>query len=348
MQALAFIGYQLIYIQIPILIAPLPESDLLRFSWSEKEPMVGLYPYGDSVIGQFTSHEYYTRSILGEEDLFLLSQKPVSSDTPYSYIRMVSGDYKFLNLHFERDLRQGEISGGAVGLHAYTGNLLGYGNLSLPFNLRGWEGTIGLTAYSDIWSLSLNSDYFFIGTTVDKWLGYLKIGDFRIGSSYNKQFMSYLFRPIDPIFLIMVTVEGEGYIKDKNIEVTDWFIAPLYVLSLESSIYAVVSENPAVGLKAKFFDIEVGKDSYLSIKTDFLRAFITYSLDDSLPRGGVGGRVSYSFYDNKITPGIGGEYQSGELDLELSLRILETEFFFGMKDVPYGYLFWGLDLEFSF
>ncbi len=347
MQTLGFIGYQLIYIQLPFLIAPLPESDLIRFSWSREVAMVGLYPYRDSVVGQFRSQEYYTRSILGEEDIFLLSGETFLRDTTYSFIRMVNGDYKFLNLYFQRSLDWSDISGGIYGLHTYKSPLKGYGNLTIPIKLKGAEGTIALSAYSNIWSISLNSNYFFIGTTRNKWLGYLKIGDLRFGSTYDKQFISYLCRPIDPIFLIMAEVAGRGSIKKREWEVTDWYIAPLYVLSLKSSIYCVISKKPAIGLKTNFFDIEIGEDSYLSVKTDFLRAFITYSKGDSIPRGGIGGKVSYPFYENKIVPGIEGSYHGGNLDLGLTLRVLEVELFWGMNDIPYGDFIWGLDVEFS-
>ncbi len=348
MPAIGFIGYQLIYIQLPFLIAPLPERDLIRFSWSTEEPCVGLYAYRDSVIGQFRSHEYYTRSILGEKDLFLLSAKAAASDTPYSFIRMVNGDYRFLNLYFQRSLDWGEISGGISGLHSYRGALKGYGKLTMPLKFKELEGTVILSAYSDIWSISLNSNYFFVGTTRDRWLGYLKIGDLRLGSTHDEQFISYLFRVIDPVFLIMADIVSEGFFDKEEWKITDWFIAPIYVLSLERSIYAVISENPVIGCKTEFFDVELGKESYLSLKADFLRAFITYSKGDSLPRGGIGGKLSYPFYDNKIAPGIGGSFHASELDLELTLRILETELFWGMNDIPYGDFIWGLNVEFSF
>jgi hypothetical protein len=348
MQAIGFIGYQLIYIQLPLLIAPLPTSDLLRFSWSTEEAKIGLYPYRDSLIGQFRSHEYYTRSILGENDLFLLSGGTVMRDTPYSFIRMVSGDYRFLNFYFQRRTDWGDISGGISGLHTYRGALKGYVNLTIPLKLERLEGTVALSAYSDIWSGSFNSNYFFIGTTKDKWLGYLKIGDLRLGSTYDKQFISYLFRPIDPVFLVLSEIVSDGSIDKEEWEVTDWFIAPIYVFTLERSIYGVISKSPVVGLKTEFFDIEVGKESYLSVKTEFLRAFITYSKEDSLPYGGIGGKLSYPFYDNKVAPGVEGSFHDGDLDLGLTLRILETEIFWGKKNIPYGDFFWGLNADFSF
>lgn len=348
MQGIGLIGYQLIYIQLPFLIAPLPSSDLIRFSWSTMDASIGLYPYKDSIIGQFHSHKFYTRSILGEHDLFILSFEANIGEVPYSFLRMVSGDYRFLNFYIERKLNWGELNGGISGMHTYRGSLKGYGNLTIPLNIKGLEGTVGLSTYSDIWSISLNSDYFFFGTTRDKWLGYLKIGDLRLGSSYDRQFISYLFRPVDPIFLIMAEIVSEGSFDKEEWEITDWFIAPVYVLGLERSIYSVISENPAVGLKTEYFDVEIGEDSYLSFKTKTLQAFITYSTEDSLPKGGIGGKISYPLYESRIAPGVVGAFHGGELDLLGTFRILEAELFFGMNDIPYGDFIWGLDVKFSF
>lgn len=348
MHQLAFIGYQLLYIQVPFIIAPLPNSDLSRFSWSQRESYVGLYPYRDSVIGQFTLQNYYTRSILGEEDIFLLTSKRITSDIPYSFFRMVNNGYKFLHLNFNRTLEWGDINGGLWGLHIYGEDLKGYGNLFLPLDIKGREVDLSLSIYGNTKSISLNSPYLFMGTTEDRWLGYLKVGDFRVGSTPEKQFISYLFRPIDPVFLIMAELVGEGSYAERKWEMTEWYVSPLYVLSLESSIYCVISETPSIGLKTVIGDIELGKESYLSVRTDILNAFITYSVEDSLPRGGVGGRISHSFYHDRITPIISGAFHSGEFDLELALKILEVESFLGMRDVPYGYLFWGMNVDFSF
>jgi len=348
MQGIGLIGYQLIYIQLPFLIAPLPNYDLIRLSWNIEDASIGLYPYKDSLIGQFRSHKYYTRSILGESDLFILSQEFALQDNPYSYLRMVNGDYRFMNFYFQRRLNWGEISGGISGLHTYRGYLKGYGNISLPMEIRGLEGIVTLSIYSNIWSVSINSDYFFFGTTKDKYLGYIKIGDLRIGSSYDRQFISYLFRPIDPVFLIMTEIVSEGSFDKEEWEISDWFIAPVYVLSLKSSIYGIISENPSIGLKTEYFDVEFGEISYLSVKSKNLQAFITYSLEDSLPKGGIGGKISYPLYENRIAPGIEGAFHDGELDLIGTFKILETELFWGMNDIPYGDFVWGLDVKFSF
>lgn len=353
MQTLGLLGYQLMYIQVPFLLAPLPERDLLRFAWPDLGPSIGLYSYKDSVIGQFKNQEYWTRSLIGEDDLFLLSGGVVSVDTPYSFIRMVNGDYKFLHFCFERNMEGGEVSGGMWGVHTFAGGLKGYGNLSIPFKLKGFNPRFSLSTYSNIWSVSLNTRYFYIGTTRNKWLGYLKIGDLRFGSTADKQFASYLFRPYDPLFLVMVNAEGEGLFGDKELrlkelKLDDWFIAPIYVLSLKSSIYFIISKNPAMGFKSEYGDVEIGRKSYLSLKTDFLSAFITYSLDDSLPRGGIESKISYSFYGNRITPGITVSFHGGKLDSELNLRILEAKLFWGIKDLPYWNQYWGLNVEFSF
>ena len=152
----------------------------------------------------------------------------------------------------------------------------------------------------------------------------------------------------------MANFVGKGLFGEDDFEMEEFFIAPLYVLSLDNSIYCVISENPAVGLKSKYGDLEVGKDDCLmTINSDFLKAFIGYSFENSSFIGSVKASVGYSFYDKKLTPGIQATlHDDEEFDFELSLDILEVKFFWGMTGVTfdgdYEMRIWGMHMYFSF
>lgn len=304
-------------------------------------------------MAQFETQKYINRSILGEEDFFLISGQEKYDSIPYSYFRAINGDYSLLQFHFDRKLDYGTFSGGFLGLREGVGTgFKGYGNFSLPFILN---GSVSAAAYGDILNFSLNCDYLFFETTSDEWFSYLKLGDARAGVTHDdREFISYLFRPRDPIFLIMANFVGKGLFGDENFEMEDFYIAPLYLLSLEESIYFILSKNPAVGLKSRYGDLEVGKDNcLLTLNTDLLKAFIDYSFDNSSFSGAFEGKLEYSFYDRKITPGLKGTFHdSDKFDFELSLKILEVKFFWTITGVTldgsHDGQFWGMDMFFSF
>ncbi len=349
---MGLLAYQLLYVQLPLILFPFPKQDFREFTWIDASPSIGIYYYNEELMAQFETQKYTNRSILGEEDFFLLSDREEYDSIPYSYLRVVNGDYKLLHFHFDRKLDWGTCSGGILGLKDIGKVLKGYGSFSFPFILN---GNIFASIYEDILNVSVNCDNLYFETTQDKWFGYFKFGDGRAGVTYDdREFISYLFRPRDPIFLVMVNVLGEGLFTEKDFKTEDFFIAPIYVLSLDNSIYCIISENPAVGFKSGYGSLEMGKDNCLmTINSDYLKAFIDYSFEDYSFSGAVAGRANYSFYDRKITPGIQGVfYDNEEFDFELSLKILEVKFFWAMTGVTYeGYYdkqFWGMDIFFSF
>jgi len=348
---MGFLAYQLLYVQLPIILFPFPKQDLREFIWYDTPPSIGMYYYNENFITEFETQKYINRSILGEEDLFLLSGREKYDSIPYSYLRTVNGDYKLLHLHFDRKLEWGTCSGGIFGSEDIGEFLKGYGYFSLPFVLN---SSISASIYEDIINFSFDWDYLYFETTKDKWFGYFKLGDARVGITHDdREFISYLFRPRDPIFLVMVNVVGEGLFTEKELRTKDFFIAPIYVLSMDNSVYFIISENPAVGFKSKYGSLEVGKDNCLmTLNSDRFKAFIDYSFEDYSFSGAVAGKLDYSFYDKKITPGIEGVFYGEEFDFELSLKILEVKFFWGMKRVTFGGDYekklWGMDVFFSF
>lgn len=348
---MGFLAYQLLYLQLPLIVFPFPKKDLRSFTWIDNTPSIGLYSYNDSLLMQFETQKYLTRSILGERDLFLVSGQENYDSIPYSSLRVMNGDYKYLHLHFDRKFDNSSYSGGFFGLRE-KGTFKGYGTFSLPFI---FNGNVSASAYEDILSFSLDCDHLFFQTTKDKWYGYLKFGDARIGVTHDdREFLSYLFRPRDPIFMIMTSLVGRGLFGEEDFEMEDFFIAPLYVLSLDNSIYCVISENPAVGFKSRYTEIEVGKDDcLLTINSDLLKAFVGYSFENSSFLGAVEGDFGFSFYDKKITPGFKGALRTDEkFDFEFNLKILEVKFYWGMMGVDFdGYFdrqYWGMDMYFSF
>jgi hypothetical protein len=348
---MGLLAYHLLYLQLPLIVFPFPKKDFHQLVWSDISPTIGLYSYDDNLLMQFETQKYLNRSILGEEDFFTLSGQERYDSIPYSYLRVVSGDYKFLHLHFDREFDKGACSGGLYGL-TEANTLNGYGSFSLPFI---FNGIISNSIYKDILNFSLNCDHLYFETTKDEWYGYLKFGDIRAGVTHDdREFISYLFRPRDPIFLVMANFVGKGLFGDDDFEMEDFYIAPLYVLSLDNSIYCVISEHPAVGLKSKYGDLEVGKDNCLMVvNTDFLKAFIGYSFDNSSFLGAAEASVGYSFYGKKITPGFAVTlHDDDKCDLELSLKILEVKFFWDMTGVTFDgdwdRHFWGMDMFFSF
>jgi hypothetical protein len=349
---MGLLAYQLLYVQLPLILFPFPKEDFREFTWFDITPSIGIYRYDGNLLAQFETQKYINRSILGEEDYFLLSGIEKYDSIPYSYLRAVNGDYKLLHLHFDRDLGWGTCSGGLFGLRGVGGVLKGYGFFSLPFILN---GHISTSIYEDILNFSLNCDYLYFETTKDKWFGYFKFGDARIGLTHDdREFISYLFRLRDPIFLVMANFVGRGLFGEDDFEMEDFFIAPIYVLSLDNSVYCVISENPVVGFKSRYGGVEIGKEDYLlTINSDLLKALISYSFENSSFIGAVEGRLAYSFYDRKITPGFQATlYDDKKFDLELSLEILEVKFFWGITGITFdGYYdrqFWGIEMYFSF
>jgi len=352
---MGLLAYQLLYVQLPLILFPFPKQDFREFTWFDMTPSIGIYRYDEDLLAQFETQKYLNRSILGEGDYFLLSGREKYDSIPYSYFRTVNGGYRLLHLHFDRDLGWGTCSGGLFGLRGAGGVLKGYGSFSLPFILN---GNISTSIYEDILNFSLNCDYMYFETTKDKWFGYLKLGDARVGVTHDdREFISYLFRPRDPIFLVMVNVVGEGLFTERDFKTEDFFIAPIYVLSLDNSVYCVISENldsSVVGFKSRYGGLEAGQeDCLLTINSDLLKAFIDYSYDDRSFRGAVEGILKYSFYNKKITPGVQATlYDYEKFDFELSLKILEVEFFWDMTGVTFdGYYdkqFWGVEAFFSF
>jgi len=350
---MGLLAYQLLYVQLPLILFPFPKQDFREFAWIDAHPSIGMYYYNEDLIAQFESQKYINRSILGEGDFFLLSGREKYDSIPYSYLRMVSGDYKLLHFHFDRKLDWGTCSGGILGLRDIREVLKGYGSFSFPFILN---GNVFASIYEDILNFSVNCDYLYFETTQDEWFGYFKFGDARLGVTHDdREFISYLFRPRDPIFLVMANFVGKGLFGEDDFEMEDYFIAPIYVLSLDNSIYCIISENPVVvGFKSKYGNLEASKDNCLmTINSDYIKAFIDYSFEDYSFSGAVAGRLEYSFYDRKITPGLQGTlYDNEEFDFELSLKILEVKFFWAMTGVTYdGYYdkqFWGMDVFFSF
>ena len=350
---MGFLAYQLLYIQLPLIVFPFPKKDFSQLAWIDSSPSIGLYSYGDSVLAQFETQKYINRSILGEEDFFLISGQENYDSIPYSYFRVMNGDYSLIQFYFDRKLDYGNFSGGFLGLRGPDSTIFeGYGNFSLPFI---FNGSISAAAYGDILNFSLNCDYLFFETTSDEWFGYLKFGDARVGVTHDdREFVSYLFRPRDPIFLVMANFVGKGLFGEDDFEMEDFYIAPLYVLSLDNSIYCIISDNPAVGLKSKYGSMEIGEDDFLlTLNTDFFKAFADYSFEDDSFRGVFEGDLEFSFYDKKITPGFRGTfYDSEKFDIELSLKILEVKFFWCITGITYeGFYdkqFWGMDMFFSF
>ncbi len=352
---MGFLAYQLLYVQLPLILFPFPKQDFREFLWIEEATSIGMYYYTDPLIAQFENQKYMNRSVLGEGDFFVLSEREEYDTIPYSYLRTVSGDYRLLHLHFDRKLDWGTCSGGILGLRDIGQVLKGYGSLTFPFILN---GNISTSIYENIINFSVNCDYLYFETTRDKWFGYFKFWDGRLGVTHDdKEFASYLFRLRDPIFLVMANVVGEGLFTEGRFEIEDYFIAPIYVLSLDNSIYCVISkdvDSSVVGIKSRYAGLEVGKESFLlAVNSDLLKAFIDYSYDDFSFRGAVAGELEYSFYKNRITPGVRATlYDNEEFDFELSLRILEVKFFWGMKKVTFeGYYeknYWGMQAFFSF
>jgi hypothetical protein len=350
---MGFLAYQLLYIQLPLIVFPFPKTDFRQLVWVDNSPSIGLYSYNDSLLAQFETQKYINRSILGEKDFFLISGQEKYDSVPASYLRVINGDYKLLQFHFDRKLDCGNFSGGLLGMRGEMGTgFKVYGTCSLPFI---FNGNISASAYNDILNFSLNCDHLFFETTTDEWFGYLKFGDARVGVTHDdREFVSYLFRPRDPIFLIMTNFVGKGLFGEGNFEMEDYYIAPLYVLSLDNSIYCIISENPAVGFKSKYGGFEIGQDDYLlMVNTNFFKAFVDYSFNDLSWNGAFEGKLGYSFYDRKIIPGFKGTfYDNKKFDFELSLKILEVKFFWAITGVTFeGYYdrqYWGMDMIFSF
>jgi len=350
---MGLLAYQLLYIQLPLIVFPFPKEDFRQLVWIDNSPSIGLYSYMGSVMAQFETQKYINRSILGEKDFFLISGQEKYDSIPYSYLRVMNGDYRLLQFHFDRKLDNGTFSAGFLGLRGVTETgFKGYGKFSVPFI---FNSRISAAAYEDILNFSLNCDYLFFETTSDEWFGYLKLGDARAGVTHDdREFVSYLFRPRDPIFLVMANFVGKGLFGEGDFETEDFYIAPLYLLSLEESVYFILSKNPAVGLKSRFGDLEIGKNNcLLALNSAFFKAFIDYSYDNSSFKGAFEGKLEYSFYNKKITPGFKGTFHdSDKFDFELSLKILEVEFFWAVTGITFeGYCdrqYWGMDMFFSF
>jgi hypothetical protein len=360
---MGFLAYQLLYVQLPLIVFPFPKEDFRYFSWVENTPSIGLYSYNEGLLTHFENQNYITRSILGEEDLFLISGQQKYDSIPRSYLRLVNGNYKLLQLHFDRKFERGACSGGLFGFRESGTVLKGYGSFSLPFI---FNGNISASIYEDIMNFSVNCDHLFFETTKDRWYGYLKLGDARFGvTGDDRQFASYLLRLRDPIFMIMVNFVGEGLFEGNSFEMKDFFVAPIYVLSLDNSVYCVISEDldsSVVGLKSRYAGLEVGKEScLLAVNSNLLKAFVDYSYDDRSFKGVVEGTLKYPLYHKKITPGVQVTYYSRpydfvnpeKFDLELSLKILEVEFFWEMTGITpddwyYEMQLWGMDMFFSF
>jgi hypothetical protein len=359
---MGLLAYQLLYLQLPLIVFPFPKEDFRYFAWVGNTPSIGLYSYNEGLLTHFETQKYITRSILGEEDLFLISGQEKYDDIPRSYLRLVNGNYKLLQLHFDRKFERGACSGGVFGFRESGTVLKGYGSFVLPFI---FNGNISASVYEDILNFSVNCDHLFFETTKDKWYGYLKLGDARFGATYDdRQFASYLLRLRDPIFMVMVNFVGEGLFEGNGFEMKDFFVAPIYVLSLDNSVYCVISEDldsSVVGLKSRYAGLEVGKEScLLAVNSNFLKAFVDYSYDDRSFKGVVEGTLKYPVYHKKITPGVQVTYYNRPFDLEntekfdfeLSLKILEVEFFWGMTGITSdGYhemQIWGMDMFFSF
>jgi len=286
---MGLLAYQLLYVQLPLILFPFPRQDFREFAWIDASPSIGIYSYNDDLLAQFESQKYINRSILGEGDFFLLSGREKYDSIPYSYLRVVNGDYKLLHLHFDRKLDWGTCSGGILGLRDIGEVLKGSGSISLPFI---FNGNISASIYEDILNFSVDCDNLFFETTKDKWYGYLKLGDARFGATHDdREFASYLFRLRDPIFMVMVNVVGEGLFGRNKFEMKDFFIAPIYVLSLDNSIYCVISEDldsSVAGFKSRYVGLEVDKENcLLAINSDLLKAFVDYSYDDRSFMGAV-------------------------------------------------------------
>ena len=349
---MGLLAYQLLYLQLPLIVFPFPKKDFRELAWIDNSPSIGLYSYNDSLLMQFETQKYINRSILGEGDFFLISGQEKYDSIPYSYLKVVNGDYKLLQLHFERKFDNGTFSGGIFGSKDINRFLKGYGSFSMPFIL---DSKISASIYEDIINFSVNWDYLYFETTKDKWFGYFKLGDARAGVTYDdREFVSYLFRPRDPIFFVMVNLVGQGLFTEKELKTEDFFIAPIYVLSLDNSVYCIISENPSVGFKSKYGALEVGKDDCLvTVNSELLKVFVGYSFENSEFLGAVEGEFEYSFYNKKITPGFQATFYDDEkFDFELNLKILEVEFFWGMTGVDiegfYDRQFWGMNMYFSF
>ena len=174
---MGLLAYQLLYVQLPLIVFHFPKEDFRQLAWSDISPSIGLYSYNDSLLTQFATQKYINRSILGEEDLFLISTQENYNSIPYSCLRGVNGGYKLLQLHFERQFDWGTCSGGLFGSRDINRFLKGYGSFSVPFI---FNGSISLSAYEDILGFSVNCDHLFFQTTKDRWYGYLKFFDGRI------------------------------------------------------------------------------------------------------------------------------------------------------------------------
>ncbi|MEO0292805.1 MAG: hypothetical protein ABIN61_01105 [candidate division WOR-3 bacterium] len=345
---MGFLAYHLLYVQIPLIIFEFPQKDLREFSWVNNTPSIGLYSYKSDFISQFPVQRYINRTILGEDDIFLISLKEEYDTIPYSCLRIVNGDYKLLQFYFERKLTKIGYSGGIFG----SGEILrGFGSISFPFLCK---TQIVTSIYGDVLNFSLSSDYLYFETTKENWWGYLKIGDGRLGLTYDdRAFFSYLVRVKDPIFLVMINFVGEGFFKEGRVKVKSFSIAPIYIFSLNNSIYFLFQRDPAIGFKSKYGDFEFSKNNcLLAINNDFLKAFINYSFKDYSFEGALLLNLRYPLYNRRITPEAQITFCKEDLDLKIGLKILEVRFFYeltGLKyDGNYNKQFWGIETFFSF
>lgn len=348
MAPIVLLGYKLLYIQTPFLLTTLNGTDLSRFCWAENDPQLYLSSYSDSVTGQFDSFLHFTRTLTGEEDKLFLNRYRLDSDTSSSNLRMLTGSYSFLKMDFKRRFKWGELGGGIYGTYPGSGPVKGFGTLYFPLRIFGQKNRVNLSDFGGIFTVSMENPYFYFGKTEDNWMGYIKCRNLRFGLKNNFQFINYLFKPINPVFIVYTGINREGKLDNRDFYISNWYVAPVYVLSVNSSIYCVISEKPSAGFKTEHVSLELGEDSYLSFDIDFVSAFITYSIDDSLPRGGAGLHLRESVYYDRIRPGVEFVLRRGIVDGEISVEVLETELFLGMKDIPYGDLYWGVDVDFSF
>ncbi len=246
-----------------------------------------------------------------------------------SSVMLASGNRKGWDFSLKRNIGPVNLGGSIYG---YGMDNLYKGYFSIP--LIG--GNLSGGVLNDERFLNFSSRFMYLSTDLSNYLFALRLWDFMVGIQNNRYFGYAVLRIKDPLFLAHFYIDSD----------TNYYIAPIYLLTDKMAIYGVLAKNSVIGFKSPYLSLEIGKSSILSLTLPNISIIASYS--DSLSWGGRI-RLEKSFYKDKIHPGIILARRGDENSILFNLRVIGTTLYWGVDNpllLSRSYL-WGFFLSFT-
>jgi len=329
MYSIIFLGLKLAEIQFPSIYAYHTIDILGNSPYANEKYYLYNLKMKDKVFTISDTFSFFSRSFFYPHSGYSLIPYVYRGGAFSSSAMLASGDRKGWDFSIRRSIGPIDLGGSIYG---YGMDNLYKGYFSIP--LIGGELSGGVL--TDEKFLNFSTRFLYLSTNQSNYLCALRLWDFIVGIQDNRYFGYGVLRIKDPIFLTHFYIDSD----------TNYYVAPIYLLTDRVAIYGVLTKNSVIGFKSPYLSMEIGKSSILSVTLPNISIIASYN--DSLSWGGRIG-LEKSFFKDRIHPGIILTRRGGKNSILFNLRIIGTTLFWGMDNpllLSRSY-FWGFSLSFT-